>query len=177
MIMHQQTLSSLLRAPCGAPFFLFLARLLLVCGLLSVLKASAADDVETRQIVDIDFPTAREALVESIELEGLKIREIIPFNQMLERTASGLGKAGSPFVNVEIVQFCSSPLSWQMLEEDASQMALCPLSIVLYMKRAEPGRVTLAWRLPGQTTAGRRGAENLLRKLAERAVEIGQRRR
>ncbi|MFZ2266800.1 MAG: DUF302 domain-containing protein [Azonexus sp.] len=123
-----------------------------------------------------DFATAREALVESIEAEGLMVREIIPFNSMLERTAASQGRPGSPFINVEIVQFCSSPLAWQMLEEDASQMALCPLSIAIYMKLAEPGKVTLAWRLPGGDTPGRRNAAALLRKLAERAVEITQRR-
>ena len=175
--MHQNSSLSLLRAPCGAPFFLFFGRLFLLCGFLLGSAAFAAEDVETREMAGVDFPAAREALLESIELEGLKVGEIIPFNQMLERTAAGLGKAGSPFVNLEIVQFCSSLISWQMLEEDASQIALCPLSIVLYMKRAEPERVVLAWRLPGQSTAGRRAAEILLRKLAERAVEIGQRRR
>lgn len=167
---------TLQQAPCGALFSCFSAQcLLLVFGFLLGSGAFAADDVQTRQMRVADFVTAREALVESIESEGLKVREIIPFNSMLERTAASLGRQGSPFVNVEIVQFCSSPISWQMLEEDASQMALCPLSIVLYMKRAEPGLVTLAWRLPGASTEGRRAAADLLQKLAERAVEFGQR--
>lgn len=158
-------------------FLSLLRGLMLVLGCFLGVGACAADDVSTREMFVADFATAREALVESIEAEGLKVREIIPFNSMLERTAVSLGRTGSPFVNVEIVQFCSSPVSWLMLEEDASQMALCPLSIVIYMKRTEPGRVTLAWRQPGQGTPGRRSAEVLLRKLAERAVEIGQRRR
>jgi uncharacterized protein (DUF302 family) len=170
--MLQQVLSSQFRAPSGAPFFLFFSHLLLVIGLLSGAGAFAAEDVETREMVGVDFLAAHEALVESIELEGLKVREVIPFNQMLERTANALGRNDSPFAHVEIVQFCSTPLAWQMLEEDAGQMALCPLSIVLYMKRAEAGRVVLAWRLPGQATAGRREAEKLLRKLVERAVDI-----
>jgi len=175
--MHQNSSSSLFRAPCGAPFFLLLRGLLLIFGIGLGAHVLAAEDVSTRQIQVADFATAREALVESIETEGLKVREIIPFNSMLERTAAGLGRPGSPFVNVEIVQFCSSPISWQMLEEDASQIALCPLSIVIYMKRAEPGVATLAWRLPGQQTPGRRNAEALLQKLAERAVEIVRQRR
>jgi uncharacterized protein (DUF302 family) len=175
--MHQNSSLSLLRAPCGAPFFLFFRYSLLLVGVFLGMAAGAAEDVATRQMLVADFATAREALVESIENEGLKVREIIPFNSMLERTAASLGRPGSPFVNVEIVQFCSSPISWQMLEEDASQMALCPLSIVIYMKLAEPGKATLAWRLPGQDSPGRRNAGELLRKLAERAVEIAQRRR
>lgn len=175
--MHQNSSLSLFRAPCGAPFFLFLRGLLLTCGMCLGALALAAEDVSTRQVQVADFAAVREALVESIETEGLKVREIIPFNSMLERTAAGLGRSGSPFVNVEILQFCSSPVSWQMLEEDASQIALCPLSIVIYMKRAEPGVATLAWRLPGQDTPGRRNADELLRKLAERAVDIARRRR
>lgn len=175
--MHQNSSSSLFGAPCGAPFFNFFRRLLLLVGIFLASAAGAAEDVATREIGGGDFATAREALVESIESEGLKVREIIPFNSMLERTAASLGRSGSPFVNVEIVQFCSSVLAWQMLEEDASQMALCPLSIVIYMKLAEPGKVMLAWRLPGQETPGRRNAGDLLQKLAERAVEIVRQRR
>lgn len=171
--MHQNASASLLRAPGGAPFFPFF--LVLLLGLLG--QASyAAEDVASREARVVDFATAREALVESIEAEGLKVREIIPFNSMLERTAASQGRSASPFVNVEIVQFCSSPISWQMLEEEASQIALCPLSIVIYMKKAEPEKVTLAWRLPGQNTPGRRNAGELLNKLVERAVDIAQRR-
>lgn len=175
--MHQNSSSSLFGAPCGAPFFQFFRGVLLFVGVFLASLAGAAEDVATREIPVADFATAREALVESIESEGLKVREIIPFNGMLERTAASLGRPGSPFVNVEIVQFCSSPISWQMLEEDASQVALCPLSIAIYMKLAEPGKVTLAWRLPGQGTPGRRNAGDLLQKLAERAVEIVRQRR
>lgn len=174
--MHRNASASLLRAPCGAPFFRFFGRLCLLCVCLLGAVVHAADDVEVRQVPAVDFAAVREALVESIEAEGLKVREIIPFNSMLERTAASLGRSASPFVNVEIVQFCSSPVSWQMLEEDASQVALCPLSIAIYMKKAAPGMVTLAWRPPGQTTPGRRHAGELLRKLAEQAVDIAQRR-
>lgn len=150
------------------------AGLLLAAGLNTL--ALGAEDVLSRQLPMADFSSAREALVESIEAEGLTVREVIPFNRMLERTAAALGKTGSPFVNVEIVQFCSSALSWQMLEEDVTQIALCPLSIVILLSHAEPDRVTLAWRSPGQATAGRRRAGELLQKLVERAVDIGQRR-
>lgn len=170
--MARNIFSNFYRAPCGAPFFHFLAAL----GLFLVSSAFAADDVMIRQVAVVDFQLAHEALVESIESEGLKVREVIPFNQMLERTAASQGRPGSPFRNAEIVQFCSTALSWQLLDEDATQIALCPLSIAVFMRQAEPGTVTFAWRLPGATTAGRLQAGELLRRLAERAVDIVQRR-
>jgi hypothetical protein len=170
--MPRNVSSHFYQAPCGAPFFRFLALL----GLFLAVSAFAADDVMIRQMAVADFQLAHEALVESIESEGLKVREVIPFNQMLERTAASQGRPGSPFVHAEIVQFCSTALSWQMLEEDATQIAMCPLSIAVFMKQSEQGKVTLAWRLPGAATAGRQKAGDLLRRLAERAVDIVQRR-
>ena len=165
----------LLLAPFGAPFFLRSAPCLLL-GLACCLgsPALAADDVATKVVADSDFQATHEAVVEAIEAEGLVVSAVIPFNQMLARTAGDLGKAASPFAGAEIVQFCSSQLAWQLLEEDVSQIGLCPLSIAVYTTSAEPARVVLAWRGPGQGSAGRGRAEKLLRRLVDRAAELAR---
>lgn len=165
----------LLLAPCGAPFFLRSLRCLLfglACCLGSL--AVAADDVATKVVAGSDFQATREALVEAIEAEGLVVSALIPFNQMLARTAGDLAKSASPFGAAEIVQFCSSQLAWQLLEEDVSQIAFCPLSIAVYTTRVEPAQVVLAWRGPGQGSAGRERAEKLLKKLVDRAAELAR---
>lgn len=167
--------SLLLLAPFGAPFFLRSA-----CGLLIGLACClgspvlAADDVATKVVAGSDFSATREALVEAIEAEGLVVSAVIPFNQMLARTAGDLAKSASPFVGADIVQFCSSQLAWQLLEEDVSQIALCPLSIAVYTTPGEPAAVVLAWRMPGQGSAGRGRAEKLLRKIVDRAAELAR---
>jgi len=147
--------SRLIRLLCG---------LFLVAGLVSA--ARAVDGLERRILPAADFATVHEVLVESIEGEGLVVSAVIPFNAMLQRTAPTLGKGASPYAAAEIVQFCSSMLAWQMLAEDPAQIAFCPLSLAIYEKTAQPGRVTLVFRVPGQSTAGRRAATQLLRKIA-----------
>lgn len=137
-------------------------------------SASAADDLTTRQVEGSDFRSASEALIEAIEAEGLVVSARIPFNKMLERTAGAVARQASPFVNVEIVQFCSSLLAWQLLEEEAAQIALCPLSITLYEMAGESGGVFLVYRLPGQATAGRIKAGKLLQRLVDRSAELAR---
>ena len=128
----------------------------------------------SKVVVGSDFRSAHDALVEAIESEGLVVSAVIPFNDMLTRTADDLARASSPLVNAEIVQFCSSVLAWQLLEEEASQIALCPLSIAIYVRRTDPDKVTLAYRLPGNATPGRIRAEKLLTRVVRRSAELAR---
>jgi uncharacterized protein (DUF302 family) len=130
--------------------------------------------VATRVLAGSDFRSAHDALIETIEAEGLVVSAVIPFNSMLARTAKDLAQEASPFAEAEIVQFCSSILAWQMVTEDAGQLSLCPLSIAIYALAKEPGKVMLAYRFPGRGTPGRAKADDLLRRLAERTVELAR---
>ncbi len=138
--------------------------------------AFAAEDIVTRPIIGSDFQSASEALIEAIEAEGLVVSAKIPFNAMLERTAGAVSRQASPFANVQIVQFCSSLLAWQLLEEEAAQIALCPLSMTLYEMGGDraKGEIYLAYRSPGQATAGRMKAEKLLQRLVDRSAELAR---
>lgn len=167
--------SHLFRGLFGAPFFLGLLRWLLIALAFSLIPGVfAADDVRSQMVVGSDFAATREALVEAIEAEGLVVSAIIPFNAMLARTAGDLARPASPFAQAEIVQFCSAALAWQLLEEAAAQIALCPLAISIFTTTAEPERVVLAYRSPGQATAGRGRAEQLLQRLTGRAAELAR---
>lgn len=170
--MRSEVFSREVAASFGAPFFLRLVlclQLLMLAG-----NGWTADDVATRQLIGSDFQSASEALIEAIEAEGLVVSARIPFNNMLERTAGAVARKTSPFANVEIVQFCSSLLAWQLLEEEAAQIALCPLSMTLYETVAKPGEIMLVYRLPGRATAGRVRADNLLRRLVDRSAELAR---
>lgn len=135
------------------------------------LSASAmADDIHSAILV-ADFVLARESVVEAIEGAGLVVTATIPFNRMLARTAADLGKPGSRYANAEIIQFCSARLAWQLVEEDAGQLALCPLSIAVYSLTGVSG-ARLSWRSPGRTTPAREQADDLLRDLVGRARRL-----
>ncbi len=155
----------------GAFFWSLVGRALLVAFLAFALRGNAvAGDIHSLNLA-ADFTMARESVVEAIEGAGLVVTATIPFNQMLARTATDLGKSGSPYANAEIIQFCSARLAWQLVEEDAGHLALCPLSIAVYSLAGESG-ARLSWRSPGRETPGRAQADNLLRDLVARARRL-----
>lgn len=169
--MRSDFFSRRIAAPFGVPFFL---RFFLAGLLCASLCASAADDVSSHLLVGSDFKSAHDALIETIEAEGLVVSAVIPFNGMLARTAKDLAQEASPFAEAEIVQFCSSVLAWQMVAEDAAQLSLCPLSIAIYAKAVEPGKIMLAYRSPGRGSPARAKGDDLLRRVAARAAELAR---
>ena len=156
------------------------ASALVVWGVLALLPAcrpAAAGDVASLVLPRTDFQAVREALIESIEEEGLVVSAVIPFNDMLQRTAAASGPSApltSPFLRAEIVQFCSSRIAWQLLTEDRAQIALCPLSVSLQQRRDAPGEVRLAWRSVGRSSPGRVAADALVERLVRRAEALAR---
>lgn len=148
-------------------FFAIFASL---CSLLNA-PALAMDDVLTFPVPGSHYSATREALIEAIEAEGLVVGAILPFNDMLKRT--GEKGVDTPYGEAEIIQFCSSGLAWQMVQEAAEQLALCPMSIALY-SRLGGADVLLSYRSPGGTTPGRRKATDLLQRIIERTIELAR---
>ncbi|MBU1365827.1 MAG: DUF302 domain-containing protein [Gammaproteobacteria bacterium] len=131
-----------------------------------------ADDTVLVTVSNSDFRTAHDGLVEAIESEGLVVGSILPFRDMLARTAVGGGAI--PYGEAEIIQFCSSLLAAELVREDPRQLTLCPLSIALYSLAENPTGIHLAYRSPGDSTAGRRRAESLLQRIVRRAAELAR---
>ena len=137
----------------------------------------AADDIVSVVLSGTDFQAAREALIESIEEEGLVVSAVIPFNDMLQRTAAASGPSApltSPFLRAEIVQFCSSRIAWQLLTEARAQLAASPLSVSLQQRHDAPGEVRLAWRSVGRSSPGRVAADALVERLVRRAEALAR---
>lgn len=166
--------SRLAWAPLGAPFFHFFRGCLLLALLFAATTLQAGDEIVSRAIRSGDLQATREALIESIEAEGLVVSNLIDFNSMLARTGADLGRRQSPFVAVEVIQFCSSVIAWQLIEESPAQVALCPLSMTLQRRQADPKTVWLSWREPLPDTPGRARAVDLLRRLAARTAELAE---
>lgn len=163
------------KAPRGEPILRRVGAWLLAALATCMIPDAAADEaVVRRQLVGADFASAREALIEAIEGEGLVVGAELSINDMLARTAGDLGKSASPFAQAVTVQFCSTGVAWQLIEEDAAQVALCPLSISLYATAAEPERIMLAYRSPGHASAARRQAGEVMRRLLRRTLDVAR---
>ncbi len=150
----------------GMPrFFLFL----LAVFSLSPARVIAAPDVVAHAVTGSDFISAKAAMIESIENEGLVVGAVIPFRDMLVRTG---GESGSPYRDAELIQFCSSIVARQIVLEDPEQIAFCPMMVAIYVTKAKPEIVVLAYRTPAQGSSARQAAAGLLERIVRRAVEL-----
>jgi uncharacterized protein (DUF302 family) len=139
----------------------FFLRLILLGFVLA--RGAAAGDIQSVELAG-DFALAHESVIEAIEGAGLVVTAIIPVNQMLNRTAHDLGRVKSPYAEAETIQFCSARLAWLLVEEDARQLTLCPLSLTIHSLPDRPGSV-LSYRSPGRETPARTQGDELLRAL------------
>lgn len=133
-----------------------------------------ADAITVRELPGSELAVVRDALVEAIETEGLVVGATLKFDDMLARTRLEREADSAPYRAAEIVQFCSSKIAWQLADEAAENLALCPMSIAIYVPRARPADVLLAWRSPGRGSAGRAAGDDLLRRLVERTAELSR---
>lgn len=142
--------------------------LALLAGLLFPGWVSAAE-LARQYWAQRDYSEVRAALVEAIESEGLVLGNVLPFSEMLARTAEAVGRTGSPLLHAEVLQFCSARIAWQLVEESPAQLALCPMSFAI--SQAAPGQpILLSWRQPQASTPGRRSVRALYQRLLKRLV-------
>lgn len=142
--------------------------------LLFAVAGARAETLATRELPGSELALVREALVEAIEAEGLVVGARLNFDDMLARTRLEREAGSGPYRAAEIVQFCSSRVAWQLAEEAPENLALCPMSIAIYVPRARPADVVLAWRSPGRGSGGRAAGDDLLRRLVERTAELSR---
>lgn len=166
-LLHQMCSLRLLGVPFKVPhFFVFF-----LC-LFSLSTLSVAADAVVLRVGESSFRVAHEGLIEAIESEGLVVGTILPFREMLIRTAQS--DEPIPYGEAEIVQFCSGALAAELVREAPEQLTLCPMSIALYTLAGESSAIQLVYRVPGATTAGRRRAESLLQRIVQRAAELAR---
>ena len=143
-------------------------KLFRACWLILFISSGVAAEELHSLKLRADFQIARESVREAIEGAGYVVTAVIPINQMLLRTAGDLGKGKSPFSDAETIQFCSARLAWELVMENVSQVALCPLSLSIYSQVGVPGSV-ISWRSPGRQTPARIRGDDLLRELVVKA--------
>lgn len=174
--MFEATLSLLVvRALAGLPDFRRgVRRLPAALALAFAAAAAQAGEIAVRELPGSELALVREALVEAIEAEGLVVGATLRFDEMLARTRLEREAGSGPYRAAEIVQFCSSRVAWQLAEEAAQNLALCPMSIAIYVPRQRPNDVLIAWRSPGRESDGRAAGDALLRRLVERTAELAR---
>lgn len=136
------------------------------------LEASAGAGIRIRDFTDIDFADVRDALAEAIAAEGITPPVVSHFAHMLDRTAPDLGHARGLYAEAEILTFCNAAVAARLAAEAREHIALCPLSIAVYVEPQAPRAVRLAWRPPGSGTPGAAAAGELLARIVARAAAL-----
>lgn len=142
---------------------------------LGALAPAWGQGIQTVAVNDSSFELAYESLVETIEGEGYVVASVQQFGDMLDRTTElAPGGAPSVYLQARVVLFCSARLAHAMTQEDPSQIALCPLSVALYVRRSNPQQVVYAWRGPTPSTPARQQAEDVLNDVVRRAAQLAR---
>jgi uncharacterized protein (DUF302 family) len=114
----------------------------------------------------------------AIEGRGLVIDSHSFINRMLERTGKEVGSVKKLYADAQAFVFCSAALSRKTMEADPANVALCPYSIVVYVRADEPDKVFVAyqrpWRAEGsaRSQAALKEVEKLLDDIAREALGL-----
>lgn len=151
--------SPLMRRLRASPF-------LLATALAAAVPGAQAADIVRRELAGADYDDVRQALVESIENEGLVPGAVSQFGDMLHRSDSSLHHGGDIYARAEIFSFCSIAVAAAQVRENPDRIADCPLTIALYRLK-ESQAVTLVFR----PREGAGAANELMGRIAERTAE------
>lgn len=155
----------------ASPFFPELPALCLSLALASTAVPAVAGELVARTLPGGDYATARQALVEAIESEGLVPGPVSAFADMLRRTDASLGHGGDLYAEAEVFSFCSIAIAAQLVRENPERIADCPLTIALYRRKGSD-ELRLTYRGRDGDTPGSRAANRLLQRIAERAAAL-----
>lgn len=117
-------------------------------------------------VVDLENAVINRGLV--IDYKGL-------VGDMLSRTGEAVGVA-SPYSDAIYMHFCSAKHTHAAVAADPENMAICPYIVFAYELKADPGKVTLGYRLPkGAATPASQsamaGIDALLKGIVDEAAE------
>ncbi|MES9993026.1 MAG: DUF302 domain-containing protein [Candidatus Thiodiazotropha sp.] len=147
-------------------YFTAICMLFLVSG-----SCLAMDPLETEAPVKV-FASEEpfEDLVENIKMaiieQGLLVSGTLHVSDMLNRTAPDLGYK-EIFKKAESVEFCSALISHKMAQAAPENIAICPFTIAVYQRHADPDRVYLSYRVPILAGSGDQVAEEIVTLMEE----------
>jgi uncharacterized protein (DUF302 family) len=145
----------------------------------AAVAASDAQDHSPEAPVVV-YPAAEEydLVKENLELaitdRGMLISGTLHVGDMLNRTGKDLGFPKAVFKNAESIEFCSALMSHRMMSADASNLVLCPFTLAVYIKTAEPDQVYVAYRKPllaGESAELAKAVTEMLDDIAREAIQ------
>ncbi len=98
------------------------------------------------------FDIVKENVEIAIINRGMIVSGTLHVSDMLNRTGKDLGFAQPVYEKAESLEFCSALMSHRMIQVDAANLTMCPLTISVYVKAGETEQVYVAFRQ--QTLAG-----------------------
>jgi uncharacterized protein (DUF302 family) len=114
-----------------------------------------------------------EDVVENIKMaiieRGLLVSGTLHVSDMLNRTAQDLGFA-EVFTKAESVEFCSALISHKMARAAPENIAICPFTIAVYVKHADPEQVHVAYRPPHLAGSAKEATDEII-SLLEGIIE------
>jgi uncharacterized protein (DUF302 family) len=118
---------------------------------LGINSSLASETPENNPVRVFTSEEAFEDVVENIKMaivdQGLLVSGTLHVSDMLNRTAADLGFS-EVFSKAESVEFCSALLSHKMALAAPENIAICPFTIAVYVKKSEPQKVYASYRLP-----------------------------
>ena len=120
------------------------------------------------------YTVVRENIELAITGRGLLISKVLAIGDMLERTGKDLGFERQTYVKAESIAFCSARMTHRITALDPRNIAVCPLTIAVYVTAAAPDRVQVVFQPPqlvGEGAEIEAAAFALLDSIAREAVE------
>ena len=97
---------------------------------------------------EADFDDIKSNLEMAITGRGMLISNTLHISDMLNRTSADTGLSKKIYEKAESLEFCSILMSYRMSTAHPANMAICPLTIGIYVKVGESGHVYLTYRRP-----------------------------
>ena len=136
-----------------------------------VVGGNSQREIQARSVESKSYDLVKESLLDAIAEAGLIAQAESHVATMLKNTAESFGKSNLIYEQAEIIPFCSSTIAWKLFEEDAEQIAMCPLTIALYTLTGNPHTVHVVWRQYNGDSPAHQAANALLQSLVSKTIE------
>ncbi|MGF1547862.1 MAG: DUF302 domain-containing protein [Thiotrichales bacterium] len=117
------------------------------------------------------FTSAKSDLLLAIEGRGLVVSYTSHAQEMLERTADAAGAKQPVYDKAEIVLFCKSDLSHQLVAANPHHIVACPYAIAVYNLHGQAATTYISYREPAGNEPAFQAIDTLLEEIAREAAE------
>ncbi len=136
---------------CNPFFFVGSVVLLLSTVVVADSVSSGLESVEKNKQIRLfstesSYADVKDDLLAAIEERGLVISYIAHAKAMFDRTKEVTGEKEPIYDNAEILLFCKSDLSYNLVKKNPHNLIFCPYAISLYVLHTEPKRVYLSYK-------------------------------